>query len=108
MPTTFRTHFDDDITRAQNILAHSRAMDDAGEPERLYKDLRQMLPEGEILKSTRQHRPLWRVRMAARKVMEKDNLLSLSRLEEIVLTASFQITKNFGSISSQCSQRMIS
>jgi hypothetical protein len=43
---------------------------------------KQMLPAGEILKSTRQHRPLWRVRMAARKVMEKDNMLSLSRLED--------------------------
>src|ERR1700733_10013916 len=102
-------------------------MEDAGEPERLCRDLRlssialavgaldaylcdayvdcltavlraytqgqwvgalpsayskQMLPAGEILKSTRQHRPLWRVRMAARKVMEKDNMLSLSRLED--------------------------
>jgi hypothetical protein len=43
---------------------------------------KQMLPAGEILKSTRQHRPLWRVRMSARKVMEKDNMLSLSRLED--------------------------
>lgn len=127
MPTTFRTHFNDDINRAENILALSRVMENAGEPERLYKDLRwssvalavgaldaylcdayvdcltavlraytqeqwvgalpatysrQMLPAGEILKSTRQHRPLWRVRMAARKVMEKDNMLSLSRLED--------------------------
>ena len=40
MPTTFRTHFNDDITRAENILARSRAMQGAGEPERLYKDLR--------------------------------------------------------------------
>ena len=127
MPTTFRTHFNDDITRTENLLARSRAMQDAGEPERLYQDIRlssvalavgaldaylcdayvdcltavlraytqgqwvgalpsayskQLLPAGEILKSTRQHRPLWRVRMAARKVMEKDNMLSLSRLED--------------------------
>jgi hypothetical protein len=43
---------------------------------------KQMLPAGEILKSTRRHRPLWRVRMAARKVMEKDNMLALSRIED--------------------------
>jgi hypothetical protein len=43
---------------------------------------KQMLPVGEILKSTRQHRPLWRVRMAARKVMERDNMLSLSELQD--------------------------
>ena len=107
--------------------AFSRAMQDAGDPDRLCEDFRlssvalavgaldaylcdayvdcltavlraytqgqwvgalpasyskQMLPAGEILSSTRQHRPLWRVRMATRKVMEKDNMLSLSRLED--------------------------
>ena len=40
MPTTFRTHFNDDITRAENILARSRAMQNAGEPERLCRDVR--------------------------------------------------------------------
>jgi hypothetical protein len=127
VPTTFRTHFDNDITRAENILARSLAMQGGGEPERLYKDIRlssialavgaldaylcdayvdcltavlraysqgqwvgalpstyskQMLPAGEILKSTRLHRPQWRIRMAARKVIEKDNMLSLSRFED--------------------------
>lgn len=127
MPTTFRTHFNEDIGRAEVIFQKSEQMLAAGEPPRLCIDLRlsamalavgaldayfcdayvdcltavlrayalntwvgrlpsnyakQMLPAGEILKATRQHRPLWNVRMAARKVMEKEDVLSLSRLED--------------------------
>lgn len=127
MPTTFRVHFNEDITRAEAIFNRSEAMILAGEPVRLCTDLRlsavamavgsldaylcdayvdcltavlrayaantwvgklpaayskQMLPAGEILKATRQHRPFWSVRMAARKVMEKDNMLALSRIED--------------------------
>jgi hypothetical protein len=126
VPTTFRTHFNDDIARAENIFYRSEAMLAAGEPGRLCLDVRlsavamavgaldaylcdayvdcltavlrayaantwvgklpsdysrQLLPAGEILKATRLHRPFWRVRMAARKVMEKDNMLALSRIE---------------------------
>jgi hypothetical protein len=126
MPTTFRTHFDEDIGRSDAIFQKAVQMTAAGEPRRLCVDLwssavalavgaldayfcdayvdclsavlrayaenrwggrlpsdyaKQMLPAGEILNATRQHRTLWSVRMAARKVMEKDNMLSLARLE---------------------------
>lgn len=152
MPTTFRTHFNEDIARAESLLARSQVMENASEPERLFKDVRlssvalavgaldaylsdayvdcltavlraytqgqwvgglpstyskQMLPAGEILKSSRQHRPLWRVRMAARKVMEKDNMLSLSRVEDC-FNGILPNNQNFGSILSQCSPHIIS
>jgi hypothetical protein len=42
----------------------------------------QELPAGEVLSTARQHRPNWSIRMAARKVMARDNILSLSRLED--------------------------
>jgi len=43
----------------------------------------QELPAGEVLSTSRQHRPNWSIRMAARKVMAKDNVLSLSRIDDM-------------------------
>lgn len=43
----------------------------------------QLLPAGEVLDASRAHRPKWGIRMAAKAVMEKDNMYSLSRLDDI-------------------------
>jgi hypothetical protein len=40
VPTKFRTHSNEDIGRAENLLARSHVMEDAGEPGQLYKDVR--------------------------------------------------------------------
>lgn len=42
------------------------------------------LPAGEVLDTSRKTRPLWAIRMAARSVVERDNLLRISRLEEML------------------------
>lgn len=44
---------------------------------------KQLLPAGEILDRSRGSRPLWSIRMAARSIMEKDNMLSVSRIESM-------------------------
>lgn len=41
---------------------------------------RRYLPAGEVLSSSHQKRPNWRLRMAARAVMEKENVLDLSQV----------------------------
>ncbi|QDU79319.1 hypothetical protein Pla110_10270 [Polystyrenella longa] len=41
-----------------------------------------MLPAGEVLKTTRQSRPNWGIRMSARKLMERNNMLSISIIHE--------------------------
>lgn len=43
----------------------------------------QKLPAGEIISNARRVRPRWSIRMAARAQMEKDNLYSLSRLDDM-------------------------
>ena len=43
---------------------------------------KQQLPAGEVLDTSRAARPLWAIRMAARSVMEKDNMLSISRIKD--------------------------
>ncbi len=43
----------------------------------------QRLPAGEVLDASRPHRPKWGIRMAAKAVMEKDNMYSLSRLHDV-------------------------
>jgi hypothetical protein len=43
----------------------------------------QLLPAGEVLDASRPHRPKWGIRMAAKAVMEKDNMYSLSRLDDV-------------------------
>lgn len=43
---------------------------------------KQQLPAGEILDNSRKMRPLWSIRMAARKVMERDDMLSIGRLPD--------------------------
>ncbi len=40
------------------------------------------LPAGEVLDSSRQNRPLWALRMATRTIMERDNMLSISRISD--------------------------
>lgn len=40
------------------------------------------LPAKEILDSSRENRPLWSLRMATRKIMERDNMLSISRVKD--------------------------
>jgi hypothetical protein len=40
------------------------------------------LPAGVVLDNSRQDRPRWALRMAARSIMERDNMLSLSRIPE--------------------------
>lgn len=42
----------------------------------------QQLPAGEVLDASRVHRPKWGIRMAAKAIMEKDNMYSLSRLAD--------------------------
>jgi len=44
---------------------------------------RQLLPAGEVLDVSRMQRPLWSIRMAARRVMERDNMLAVSRIESM-------------------------
>jgi hypothetical protein len=41
------------------------------------------LPVGFILDTSRQVRPLWGIRMAVRKLMERENVLSLSKINEM-------------------------
>lgn len=43
----------------------------------------QLLPAGEVLDASRPHRPKWGIRMAAKAVMERDNMYSLSRVDGI-------------------------
>lgn len=43
----------------------------------------QMLPAGEVLNSARANRPLWSIRMAARKIMERENVLSISKVDDL-------------------------
>lgn len=40
------------------------------------------LPAKEVLDSSRNNRPLWSLRMATRKIMERDNMLSIPRVKE--------------------------
>jgi hypothetical protein len=41
----------------------------------------QLLPAGEVLDASRVHRPKWGIRMAAKAVMERDNMYTLARLD---------------------------
>jgi hypothetical protein len=125
MATTHRRHFDEDIARAEAILATARSRKgDARLPSDLrlsavsmavgamdaylcdayvdcltavlrayvtgqWKDdhlpshyAKQQLPAGEVLDSSRRVRPLWSLRMAARSVMERGNMLTMSRVPE--------------------------
>jgi hypothetical protein len=43
---------------------------------------KQQLPAGEVLDTSRTQRPQWGIRMAARSVMEKDNMLSIGRVKD--------------------------
>ena len=43
---------------------------------------KQRLPAGELLDNSRTIRPLWSIRMAARKVMEREDMLNISRLND--------------------------
>lgn len=43
---------------------------------------KRQLPAGEVLDTSRPHRPLWAVRMAVRGVMERDNMLTISKIDE--------------------------
>lgn len=59
---------------------------------------KQALPAGQVLDSSRTRRPAWGIRMAARDVMEKDNLLSISRLEKLfnpILPAGAKLWNDF-------------
>lgn len=40
------------------------------------------LPAGVALDTSRQHRPLWALRMVARRIMERENMLSSSRVKD--------------------------
>lgn len=44
---------------------------------------RERLPAGEVLDRSRTARPAWGIRMAARSIMEKDNMLAISRIEDM-------------------------
>lgn len=126
MPTTAKTYFDEDITRAKALLTHALALDGNGVTQ-MSRDIRgaavamavgamdayfcdkyvdcltkalsaystgvwpgqfpssyrkQQLPAGEVLDASRPHRPRWGIRMAARAVMEKDYMYSLTRLDD--------------------------
>ncbi len=123
MVTTYRTHFDDDMARAQSLLDLAGGGAPALKLDRRKDDLRlaavamavgamdayfcdayvdclaralrrcankkgdlppayakQNLPAGIVLGSSQTKRPNWRLRMAARAVMERDNILDLSRV----------------------------
>ncbi len=127
MPTTAKTHFDDDINRAFALHGKAKALQVAGDASQLPEDIRgaaaalavgamdayfcdkyvdcltmalqsysantwvgpfpssfrqQLLPAGEVLDASRPHRPRWGIRMAAKAVMEKDNMYSLSRIDD--------------------------
>ena len=43
---------------------------------------RQLLPAGELLDYTRNNRPGWNIKMASRRIMEKDDMLDIGRLDE--------------------------
>lgn len=43
---------------------------------------KQLLPAGELLNNSRMMRPLWSIRMAARRVMEREDMLNISRLND--------------------------
>lgn len=43
----------------------------------------QLLPAGEVLDASRTRRPKWGIRMAAKAVMERNNMYSLSRLDDV-------------------------
>lgn len=128
MANTARTHFDEDISRAEQLCEQAKQLEDSGADKRLYGDIRfsaigmavgaldaylcdkyvdclssvlkaysngdwqgnlpayyrkQLLPAGEILDRSRESRPLWSIRMAARSIMEKDNMLSIGRVESM-------------------------
>lgn len=128
MPNTARTHFDEDIGRVEALLAHARQLENNGDPERVWQDIRlsavamsigamdaylcdkyvdclssvlraysqdkwvgtlpkdyrnERLPAGFVLDTSRSKRPGWNIRMAARSIMEKENVLSLSRVDEM-------------------------
>lgn len=53
----------------------------AGQLPTFYKNER--LPVGEVLDTSRTARPAWGIRMAARAIMEKDNMLSPSRVDDM-------------------------
>jgi hypothetical protein len=42
---------------------------------------KQLLPAGELLDSSRQKRPMWNIRMAARRVMERADMYAISKIE---------------------------
>ena len=44
---------------------------------------KQLLPAGEILNNTRPNRPYWSLRMAARSVMEKENILHMTQVKKM-------------------------
>ena len=41
------------------------------------------LPAGDVLDTSRKARPAWGIRMAARKIMQRDNMLSISRIDKM-------------------------
>ena len=128
MANTARTHFDEDLTRAEEMLGHAKLMQDAGTQERLCQDIRiasiataigamdaylcdkyvdcltsvlkaywqgkwrgdlpsfyarAKLPAGFVLDTSRTRRPGWSIRMAARRIMERETILSLSKVDEM-------------------------
>lgn len=128
MPTTAKTHFDDDISRAFTLHVHAQTLQLAGDVSQFPKDIRgaavalavgamdayfcdkfvdcltkalqayaagtwpgpfppafrqQHLPAGEVLDASRIHRPKWGIRMAAKAVMERNNMYSLSRVDGV-------------------------
>jgi len=44
---------------------------------------KERLPAGDVLDTSRKSRPAWGIRMAARSIMERDDLLSISRVEDM-------------------------
>lgn len=140
---TPRTHFDEDIQRAEDLLSYAIQIEAAGADARLHQDVKiaaigmsvgaldaylcdkyvdcltsalraysngnwqgdlptnyreQKLPAGEVLDRSRNSRPLWGIRMAARQIMERDNMLSISRIDEMfnpILPASHKLWSSF-------------
>lgn len=44
---------------------------------------RERLPAGDVLDTSRKWRPAWGIRMAARNIMERDSMLSISRIDDM-------------------------
>lgn len=77
MDAYFSDSFVDCLTKVLRAYIHGKWQ---GDLPSAYA--RRELPAKELLDSSRENRPLWSLRMATRKIMERDNMLSISRVKD--------------------------